>query len=247
MTKVMIVDDDMSAQERLREMLSAYNGFKVVLEAGTVEEAKTLLSTDSPDLLFLDVELPDGNGIDLLDFVHEYHPGMYVVVFTAFYKGVNSDAYKHGEDDYLLKPIVADELDKIIRRYAAKSNDSGEKRVDLRHGKVYDTIALMTVNNELRPVKCSEIGFFRYNGLRKLWTAVLFDTTTLTMRKGTKGKDILKLNPMFQQSHQSFIVNLAYVKLIGNTQIRLREPLDLYSIPMGRTFLRSFQERFRLV
>lgn len=91
------------------------------------------------------------------------------------------------------------------------------------------------------------IGFFRYNGERKLWTAMLDDEMSLTLRKGTTAKDIMQLNPMFQQCHQSFIVNLSHVRLISNTQVRLHKPFALYSIPIGRTFLRPFIERFRLV
>ena len=85
MKTVMIVDDDKSAQDKLHDMLAAYSDLQVILVAGTIEEAKHILSSESPDILFLDLELPDGNGMDLLDFVHEYHPGMYVIVFTAFY------------------------------------------------------------------------------------------------------------------------------------------------------------------
>lgn len=76
---------------------------------------------------------------------------------------------------------------------------------------------------------------------------MLDDEMSLTLRKGTTAKDIMQLNPMFQQCHQSFIVNLSHVRLISNTQVRLHKPFALYSIPIGRTFLRPFIERFRLV
>lgn len=247
MKTVMIVDDDKSAQDKLHDMLSAYNDIKMILVAGTIGEARQILSIEAPDILFLDLELPDGNGMQLLDFVHEYHPGMYVVVFTGFYESVGDSAYKNGENDYLLKPILPNELDKVIRRYQVLEHKTEEKPTELRKSKLYDTIALMTMKNELRPTKCSEIGFFRYNGERKLWTAMLDDSSTLTLHKGTTAKDIMELNPLFQQCHQSFIVNLSHVRLISNTQVRLRKPFHLYSIPMGRTFLRPFIERFKLV
>ena len=247
MKTVMIVDDDKSAQDKLHDMLASYSDIKVILVAGTIEEAKHILSSESPDILFLDLELPDGNGMDLLDFVHEYHPGMYVIVFTAFYEGVNGEAYKRGENDYLLKPIIPNELDKVIRRYQALDGNTDTQTPDLRKGKLYDTIAMLTMKNELRPTKCSEIGFFRYNSERKLWTAILEDSTALTLRKGTTARDIMQLNPLFQQCHQSFIVNLSHVRLIGNTQVRLRKPFHLYSIPMGRTFFKPMLNRFKLV
>lgn len=247
MIKVMIVDDDLSAQNQLRDMLAAYSEFKIILNAGTIAEAKDILTMESPDILFLDIEMPDGSGMNLLDFVKEYHPGMYVVMFTAFYQGVSEDAYKHGENDYLLKPIDANELDKVIRRFMATQKATDNETDTFHRGKLFGTVALTTMKNELRPTKCSEIGFFRYNSERKLWIAVLDDDTTLTLKKGTTAKDILQLNPLFQQSHQSFIINLSHVKFIANNQIRLAEPFHLYSIPMGRTFLHPFIDRFKVV
>ena len=247
MTKVMIIDDDLSVCDRLRSMLERYEDFQVVGVAGTLEEAKETMSMISPDMLFLDVELPDGNGLSLLDFLHEYHPDVYVVVFTAFYNGISDEAYEHGESDYLLKPILQDELDKILRRYRStlKVADNEEAVADARNTSVM--MALQTVNNELRPTKSSDIGFFRYSGERRLWTAMLDDNTALTLRKGTTAKDILKLNPMFEQTHQAFIINLAYAGLVGYSHIRLKKPFELYSIPVGRSFQHTLYERFRLV
>lgn len=247
MRTVMIVDDDMSAQERVRSLLAEYGDFDVVLSAGTLKEGERILSEEAPDILFLDLELPDGSGMDLLERVRKYHLGMYVVVFTAFYQHVNDAAYRHGEDDYLLKPVVRDEFDKVIRRYLASGKEPEEAPTVMPRGKLYDIIGLTTMRNELRPTKCSEIGFFRYHSERKLWTAVLDDTMVLMLRKGTRARDIMALSPLFQQSHQSYIVNLSHVRLVSNTQIRLHSPFNLYSIPMGRTFYTPFVERFRMV
>lgn len=243
----MIIDDDLSVCDRLRSMLEKYDDFQVVGVAGTIEEAKETMAIVSPDMLFLDVELPDGDGLSLLDFLHEYHPDVYVVVFTAFYNGISNEAYEHGESDYLLKPIMQDELDKILRRYRSTLKLAEEDNSTVSTNNSVVMMALMTVNNELRPVRSSDIGFFRYNGERKLWTAILEDTNALTLRKGTTAKDILKLNPMFEQSHQAFIINLAYAGLVGNTHIRLKSQFQLYSIPVGRSFQHALHERFKLV
>lgn len=242
----MIVDDDMSAQETLQKMLAKYPGYEITQATGTLKEAKHILTNDSPDILFLDLELPDGNGMELIDLVQEYHPEIYVVMFTAYYQSVGKEAYRHGEHDYLLKPILPDEFDKVIRRYESLQNDSSTP-TDPHKGKLFDTIALVTANNERRPTKCDEIGFFWYKSERKLWVAMLNDSTSLTLPKGTTAKDILELSPIFQQSHQSFIVNLNYVSFFGNTKIRLRKPFQSYFIPMGRTFLHPFDQRFRQV
>lgn len=260
MKTVMIVDDDLSAQEQVTTLLEEYGHFKVVLSAGTVADAERMLMDESPDILFLDLELPDGNGMDMMRFVRKYHPGMYVVVFTAFYQQVGDRAYQGGEDDYLLKPILRDEFDKVIRRYEVLSHARGEHDMpatrqlsdtrqlnDAWRGQLYDVVALTTMRNEIRPTCCNEIGFFRYNGERKVWTAMLKDATELVLKKGTSAKDIQLLSPMFQQAHQSYIVNLQHVRLIGNTQIKLNSPFQQHLIPVGRTFLPTFLERYKMI
>lgn len=247
MRSVMIVDDDMSAQKTLQDILAKYPGYQITQIAGTLKEARQILTNSSPDLLFLDLELPEGNGMELIDLMQEYHPEIYVVMFTAFYQSMGKETFRHGERDYLLKPILPDEFDKVIRRYESVQNESNTAPVIQRKGKFFGAIALTTANSERRLTKCDEIGFFRYKSDRKLWVVVLSDFTSITLRKGTTAKDILELSPIFQQSHQSFIVNLNYVNFFGSTKIRLRSPFQSYFIPMGRTFFHPFDERFRQV
>lgn len=71
MRSVMIVDDDMSAQETLQKMLAKYPDYKITQATGTLKEAKHILVNASTDILFLDLELPDGNGMELIDLVQE--------------------------------------------------------------------------------------------------------------------------------------------------------------------------------
>lgn len=248
MIKVMIVDDDVAARQRLKEMVSAYDELFPTWEAGNIKDAKQLLKQENPDLLFLDLELPDGLGTEVLDYAKQYRPKMYVVMFTAVYGKISDEAYTRGESDYLLKPIMPDELDKVIKRFLAsykkKEEDIAESE---EQNKVNGVLALTTITNELRTVKFEEIGFFKYDGKRRLWFAVLDGNAELSLRKGTKAQDILNLSPRFQQSQQSYIVNLDYVDVIGSSEIRMKAPFDETVIPIGRTFHHEFAKRFNIV
>lgn len=106
-------------------------------------------------------------------------------------------------------------------------------------------IALMSVTNEWRIAKYSEIGFFRYDGLKKLWVATLSDGSKLCLHKGTKASDVVSLSPLFQQIHQSFIVNFYHVKFVGKTKIRLHNPFERYILPIGRSFLPALSDRLK--
>ena len=248
MTKVMIVDDNPNMVGYIRQMLAPYTDFQVICSAMSIKEAQEVLSHETPDVLFLDFQLPDGDGFDLAPYVKQYHPGLYVVIVTGYYPEIKENAYETGESDYLLKPIDPEELDKVIRRYKKVKKDEENNKEKLTAGahrtKMENMIALVNINGELCPRKCSDIAFFKYEGRRKMWIAVLENDASMTLRKGTTAKDILLLSNVYQQSHQSFIVNLSLVDTIGNTFVRLRKPFNLYAIPMSRTYQKDFVDRF---
>lgn len=247
MTKVMVVDDNPRMIEYMAQLLEPYSDYKVSYSATTIDAARDVLTKESPALTFLDIQLPDGNGLSLMPFIKQYHPGMYVVILTAFYDDFNGEAYSHGEDDYLLKPVDPSELDKVIRRYQATHKEEKRDATVMQRGKLNGMLALVNANGELCLRSCDDIAFFRYDGKRKMWIAVLDNSVIFTLHKGTSAKDILLLSPFYQQSHQSFIVNLKYVDTIGNTFVRLRKPFHLYAIPMSRTFQHAFTDRLQLM
>lgn len=241
----MIVDDNSKMIDYMRRLMESYKDFEITSTARTLEEAREVLARESPDMLFLDVQLPDGDGFELAPFVKQYHPGLYVVMFTAYYDEIKDGAFNLGESDYLLKPVDPMELDKVMRRFKkSRKEDTKSTGAVMPRGKMEGMVALVNVNNELCPRSIGDIAFFRYEGRRKMWTAVLDNNVTMTLRKGTTAKDILLLSDLFQQSHQSFIVNLSLVDTIGNTFVRLHKPFNLYAIPLSRTYQGDFSERF---
>lgn len=244
---VMIVDDNANMFDYMCRLMATYEDYDVRYKALSLEMARNVLTEESPDLVFMDLQLPDGNGIDLVPFIKQFHPDTYVVIFTAYYGDFRNAAYTHGEDDYLLKPVDPEELDKVLRRYKKMNEEDNATVLDLGRNKLNGMVALVNASNELCPRRCEDIPFFRYDGKRKMWHAVLEGNLNFTLRKGTSAKDILLLNDKYQQSHQSFIVNLSYVDVIGNTFVRLSKPFDMYAIPMSRTYQHAFLERFRLV
>lgn len=244
-TKVAIVYDDPAVRGALKDMLDRYSEFEVDWTAGTKAEATSIFRTRCPELLFLGLRLPDGNGLQVLDYARETCPCLYTVIFTSFYPYISRKAFSYGEDDYLLNPFSHDDLDRVLRRCLAAGRHEDSMASSREDG--YDALALRTVSNELMPVGRDDIAFFRYDGARKLWDAVISESVSLPLRKGTTAKDILQLSPVLRQCHQSFIVNLRMVRLVGLTQVRMCAPFAQLSIPIGRTFCKTMQESFKLV
>jgi DNA-binding NtrC family response regulator len=131
--QVLVVDDDRASVEALAELLE-HEGFEAQTAEG-LEKARAALAEGGVDLVILDLQLPDGNGLELLDLLEE-HPRTDVVIATA-HASVDSavNALRGGVVDYLRKPIDINRLRRIltsVRRTVALWNEVASLREDLR-------------------------------------------------------------------------------------------------------------------
>ncbi|MEW7293111.1 LytR/AlgR family response regulator transcription factor [Aquimarina sp. 2304DJ70-9] len=107
-----IVDDEANSRAILRNYLTKYCPSVTILgEAASVQETLVLLESHTPDLLFLDVEMPYGNAFDLLEQVPER---TFEIVFVTAYDHYAVDALNAQATYYLLKPIAIDNLIKAV-------------------------------------------------------------------------------------------------------------------------------------
>ena len=118
--RVAIVDDEKPARDRLRRLLAALPDVELVGEAGDVASAVALLDRERPELCLLDVQMPGGDGFDVLRLV-EHLPQ---VVFTTAFDHYAVRAFEVKSLDYLLKPVHRDRLADAVRR-AQQSRDRG--------------------------------------------------------------------------------------------------------------------------
>src|SRR5688572_503019 len=123
---ILIVDDDHRACELLRYQLRrAAPEAQVLAELYTASAAKLRLEQNDYDGVFLDVQLPDGNGFDVVPFVH---PDAAIIFVT----GRNDQALRAFEVnavDYIVKPVVESRLVRTLRRIQRASNGDREERV----------------------------------------------------------------------------------------------------------------------
>jgi len=109
----LIVDDETDIRELLVMTLERM-GIETY-SAGCVEEAKTLLAERPYGLCITDMQMPDGTGLDLLDYINEFHTGLPVAVITAHGSAENAVcALKSGAFDYLSKPISLKQLRPVV-------------------------------------------------------------------------------------------------------------------------------------
>ncbi|WP_294634546.1 LytTR family DNA-binding domain-containing protein [uncultured Bacteroides sp.] len=246
--KVVIVDDDELALDNLIFGLQKFEDFYLSGIARNDVSAKRLISKVRPDLLFLDVELPDMKGMDLLDSIRDNLTwDMKVVFYTAYDKYMVS-AIRQSAFDYLLKPFEDEELAIIISRFMRSAEQ--EQRIipyssmSVNTGR---TFMVFTPTNDMRALRPAEIGYFRYCSERKQWEVVLSGQAPLPLKKSTTAEQIVKYASCFVQIHQSFIINIDYLMIIKDSKCVLYPPFENVSeLLVSKKYKKELQDRYCL-
>lgn len=112
----MIIDDERSARAELKRMTSVFPELQLVGEAANADEAEVLISIQKPELLFLDIQMPERSGFDLLSSL-DHVP---YVIFTTAFDQYAVKAFEVNALDYLLKPIRSERLSLAVAKIQAK-------------------------------------------------------------------------------------------------------------------------------
>ncbi|MCA1746146.1 MAG: LytTR family DNA-binding domain-containing protein, partial [Bacteroidales bacterium] len=127
--KVTIVDDEAKARDALEKILKEqFPEIDIIASAGTVETGCEAIRNDPPDLLLLDVELPDGTGFDLLEKIA---PAQFKVVFITGHQEYAIEAIKFSALDYILKPFDSEDLQYAVEK-AREAIDHEEQHIQLQ-------------------------------------------------------------------------------------------------------------------
>ncbi|WP_262174024.1 response regulator [Saccharococcus sp. Marseille-Q5394] len=119
--EILIIEDDKRIADIHRRFIEKMEGFTVVGSAHTGEEAKDWVQALSPDLVLLDVYLPDALGTEIMGFIHENSPDTDIIFITAAAEvDIVKKAYRRGVADYILKPLTFDRFKESLLSYRAK-------------------------------------------------------------------------------------------------------------------------------
>ena len=116
----LLVDDEPRANERMQQLLAAHPEIVVSGIAGNVAEARAFLETHAPDVVFLDVEMPGGSGLGLLNDL----PASTQVVFVTAREKYAVQAFAVAALDYLVKPVDPERLADTVARIHQKQTAS---------------------------------------------------------------------------------------------------------------------------
>jgi len=154
--KVMIVDDERLAREEIKQHLLSYQDFDIMSEAANADEAERLIIQFQPDLLFLDIQMPERSGLELLESL-EYVPE---VIFTTAYDQYAVKAFELNALDYLVKPVrrerFSQAIEKARTKFSVRPGLAAERTIFIREGercyfvKVKDIYLIESAGNYAR-------------------------------------------------------------------------------------------------
>ncbi|NVN17788.1 response regulator [Muricauda sp. HICW] len=114
--RAVIVEDSRLARNELKELIKLHDDLELVGEASNVDDGVELIESESPDLLFLDINMPEKDGFDLLEMLDEVP----ITIFTTAYDEYAIKSFEYNALDYLLKPVSNKRFDMAIEKVRAK-------------------------------------------------------------------------------------------------------------------------------
>lgn len=251
MINVAIIDDDLPSANLLSEALSQFNDIHLCGIAHSLPEGKRLVTQTKPDLLFLDMEFPNGNG--LAWFEENALPANTKVVFHTCYQRYIHDALSLRVFDFLLKPFDPAELDVILKRFKTIRQQGSTGKDQLNNIQNMPSachsssrpLCITSVINSKLIVNPADIVYFRYISERKIWECVFSNLKRIILKRQTTAETILGYGPDFVRTHKQFIVNVRYVGIINGNDCILLPPLDsITEIKISKSYRRDLLDRF---
>ena len=250
MITAMIVDDEAACIQSLSRDLSAFADIKIIATSTSSEKAKGSIIKLQPDLLFLDVEMPQKNGIQLLQEIRqEVHATLWVVFYSAYDRYL-IDALRTSAFDYLLKPYQMKELELIIERVKTLLSTHSQNFEQSMRRLLSDDrkFALQTLTGLLL-LKRSDVIYFQFLNESRCWQMMLSDGTCHKMRSTITAKDLLNISGSFAQIGQDCILNIDYLISIenGNLKCIFYPPFQNLDITVSRRYYARLKELLEII
>ncbi len=245
--KVLIVDDEKPARDRLRQMLDDLDGYSVIGEAGTGKDAIDETAKHEPDVVLLDIRMPGLNGIETAHHLNalEKPPA---VVFTTAYDEYAVDAFDARAIGYVLKPVRRERLRRALEQAArlkgsTLSDIAADSRMDAQRKHV-----CARVHGELLLIPVEDIHYFsadqKYVSVHHVGGTQLIDDSLKSLEQ--------EFEDRFVRVHRSALVAVGSIDRLeksgdGKTRIVLREnaPRGTDDLTVSRRHLASVRRRLK--
>jgi two-component system LytT family response regulator len=211
MIDAIIIEDEKSSMEYLRSILKKkHPNITIRGWASNVDAAVALITSKNPDIVFLDIQLNDGSGFDVLDRLESSMP--FEVIFTTGFLDYKERAMDYFAFYYLNKPVQEDEIKKVLDMYELKRSAFDMRKYQAFKNQLESKNHTITIfeRSEYTSLKFSDIIYCEAGGN---YTHI-YNTkgkNLLSSKNLKKIEDIIE-SPDFYRVHRSFLVNLTHIK-----------------------------------
>ncbi len=213
MLKAITIDDEENARITLASLLGKYAPeIQIMAQCANVPEGVLAINKHDPDIVFLDVEMPEYSGFELLDFFKEI---TFEIIFVTAYSKYAIRAFEVSAADYLLKPIEINSLKAAIEKAKKKRNSANIMQhlslmKEVYAGNKIQKIAL-PMNNGLHFVEINNIILFEAD--RAYSNVYMADGSKITVSKPMRiFEDILNDINFIFRPHRSYLININHIK-----------------------------------
>ncbi|MFC1729683.1 LytR/AlgR family response regulator transcription factor [candidate division KSB1 bacterium] len=236
MIKAIIIDDESKSIDTLNGLLKRYcENIEVIATADGCESGIKSIKSNQPDVVFLDIQMPDGSGFKLLEGVGDIN---FEIIFTTAYDQFAIKAIKYSALDYLLKPIDPDDLKKSVEKLKKqKQNKQINDHIkvlleNIKSTKSEPSKIILSTSEGMHVVKVSDI--IRCESDDYYTRFFLINEKIIMVSKTLKENEELLKGHHFIRPHRSHLVNTRYIRSFLRTDGGTIVMSDGNHIPVSR-------------
>jgi len=209
--RVLILEDEQHAQETLASLMQKQTGFELAGIASTIEEAKQMVASLNPDLVFCDVMLPPHTSFEWLQQL-DHIP--FEIIFTTSFEEYAVKAFRLAAVDYLLKPISIEELELALEKFKDRKR-SGQNAENL-----HQLLTNLNGDASQRRIALPTLTGFLFVAIKDIvrcesdntyTTFFTLDKKKIIVSKTLKECERMLTDYKFYRVHNSHLVNLDYI------------------------------------
>lgn len=241
MINAILVDDEERARNTLSLLLKEFcPNIQIIAKCENVLEAVESIKSNQPDLVFLDIEMPNYNGFELFDLIEEVN---FETIFVTAYDHYAIKAFEVSAIDYLLKPVEIESLqkaiDKVDRKVSGKFKEQVSILKNIYKGEDVKKIAI-PLSDGLSFFDINDIILFAADGA---YTNVFFKNKSkvLVSKRLKFFEDILENRNIFFRAHRSSMINVNYLKKYHKGQSTIQMDNDV-EIQIARERKNEFEK-----
>lgn len=227
--KCILVDDEPMSRGALEVLIKRVENWQLLKSCENALQARDFLQSNSVDVIFLDIEMPEITGIEFLKMMENYPE----VVIVSSKEQYAIQAFEYEVTDYLLKPVMLDRFMKAVNRIESRLQTDDESFVK-------SDAVFVKSNNQLISIKFDAILYVEAYGD---YVNIFTEKDRFVVHSTMKGIDNKLPKDQFLRVHRSFIIRLDKINAIDETLVVIGKKL----VPIGESFRGDLMKRLNFL